>query len=312
MGALDAVLNEAGSRFGITGSKVSTLLSSLLSFVNEQGGGLTGLVDRFRKTGLGNSVSSWLSGGAPNVSADQVEAALGRDTVSNLAAKSGLTTGVAASALAYMIPRIIQRVSSGGIIPTHLPSDLASYVTGPTAAIASGARQAVYTAERAVQKSGFLLRFWPLLAVLALVLVGLMIWGGRSSTRSIAFNADEQVRLAGQKAAAALAALKPGFSANDLVGALNLEVLNFSPGSAQIPADNYDFLNKTAAAIKMAPAGTIIEIGGHTDKTGDSMANLRLSEERANAVREYLIKQGVDGSGIVAKGYGDSRPVARH
>jgi hypothetical protein len=38
MGALDAVLNEAGSRFGISGSKVTTLLSSLLSFVNEQGG----------------------------------------------------------------------------------------------------------------------------------------------------------------------------------------------------------------------------------------------------------------------------------
>src|SRR4030095_2912605 len=155
MGALDAVLIEAGSRFGITGSKVAALLSSLLSFVDEQAGGLSGLVDRFRKTGLGDSVSSWLSGGASNVSADQVEAALGRDTVTNLATKSGLTTSVAASALAFMIPRIIQRVSSGGTIPTHLPSDLASYVTGPTAAIASGARKAVYTAERAVKKAGF-------------------------------------------------------------------------------------------------------------------------------------------------------------
>jgi outer membrane protein OmpA-like peptidoglycan-associated protein len=187
---------------------------------------------------------------------------------------------------------------------------LASYITGPTAAIASGARQVAYTAERAVQKSGFLQRFWPLLALLALLLIGLMIWGGRSSTRSVAFNADEQVRMAGQKAAAALAALKPGFSANDLVGALNLEVINFSTGSAQIPADNYDFLNKTAAAIKMAPSATIIEIGGHTDNTGDSANNLRLSQERADAVRDYLIKQGVDGSAIVAKGYGDKHPVA--
>jgi len=310
MGALDAVLDEAGSRFGISGSKITTLLSSLLSFVDEQGGGLTGLVDRFRKTGLGDSVSSWLSGGAQNISADQVEAALGRDTVSNLAAKSGLARGVATSALAFMIPRIIQRVSSGGMIPTHLPSDLASYMTGPTAAIASGARQAAYTAERAVQKGGFLRRFWPLLALLAVFLIGLMIWGGRSSTRSVAFNADDQARLAGQKAAAALAALKPGFSANDLVGALNLGVINFSTGSAQIPTDTYEFLNKTAAMVKMTPAGTIIEIGGHTDNTGDSATNQHLSQERADAVRDYLIKQGVDGSALMARGYGDSRPVA--
>jgi OOP family OmpA-OmpF porin len=137
-----------------------------------------------------------------------------------------------------------------------------------------------------------------------------MIWGGRSSTPSVVFNADEQIRLAGQKASAALAGLKPGLSANDLVGALNLEVINFSTGSAQIPADSYDFLNKAAAMIKMTPSGTIIEIGGHTDNTGDSAGNMRLSQERADAVRDYLIKQGVDASTIVAKGYGNSRPVA--
>jgi len=89
MGALDAVINEAGSRFGIGGSKVTTLLSSLFSFLNEQGGGLTGLVDRFRRTSVGDSVSSWLGVGTPSVSPDQVEAALGRDTVNNLAAFGG-------------------------------------------------------------------------------------------------------------------------------------------------------------------------------------------------------------------------------
>ena len=44
--------------------------------------------------------------------------------------------------------------------------------------------------------------------------------------------------------------LKPGFSPNDLVGALNLEIINFPTGSAEIPVDSYPFLNSAAVAIK--------------------------------------------------------------
>jgi len=61
----------------------------------------------------------------------------------------------ATSALAFLIRRIVQRVAPGGVLPTHLPSDLSSYLTGPTAAVASGARQAVYAAESAVRRGGF-------------------------------------------------------------------------------------------------------------------------------------------------------------
>jgi outer membrane protein OmpA-like peptidoglycan-associated protein/uncharacterized protein YidB (DUF937 family) len=308
MGALDAVLNEAGSRFGLSSSKVTTLLSSLLSFMNEQGGGLSGLLDRFRSTGMGDIVSSWLGGGAPTASATQVETALGRDTLSNMASKAGVSMSTAASALAFMIPRIIQRFAPGGVLPTNLPSDLSSYLTGPTAAVAATTRQAVYSAETAVRQSTFLQRFWPLLALLAVFLLGLWLLSGRRAAET-AFNAEDQMRLASQKAAAALAALKPGFAANDLVNALNFEVINFATGSAQIPADNYEFLNKAAAAMKIAPAGTSIQIGGHTDNSGDAATNMHLSQERADAVRDYLIKQGVDGSMLVAKGFGDSEPT---
>lgn len=53
-----------------------------------------------------------------------------------------------------------------------------------------------------------------------------------------------------------------------------------------------------------------VEISGHTDDVGDDESNMILSHNRANAVREYLIKIGVDASLIVTKGYGESRPVA--
>ncbi|MEO0311175.1 MAG: hypothetical protein RIQ89_832 [Bacteroidota bacterium] len=55
-----------------------------------------------------------------------------------------------------------------------------------------------------------------------------------------------------------------------------------------------------------------IELSGHTDNTGDKNYNLSLSQKRADAVLKKLIAMGVDGSRIVAKGYGDTKPVAEN
>ncbi|HGO5822986.1 TPA: OmpA family protein [Mannheimia haemolytica] len=52
------------------------------------------------------------------------------------------------------------------------------------------------------------------------------------------------------------------------------------------------------------------EIAGYTDNVGDAAANQKLSEERANAVRNYLIKQGVPAESLTAIGYGQENPVA--
>ncbi|MEL6340643.1 MAG: OmpA family protein, partial [Myxococcota bacterium] len=52
-----------------------------------------------------------------------------------------------------------------------------------------------------------------------------------------------------------------------------------------------------------------VEIQGHTDSSGESDANQVLSQERADAVRLYLLDAGVDGDRLIAKGYGDSQPV---
>ena len=56
--------------------------------------------------------------------------------------------------------------------------------------------------------------------------------------------------------------------------------------------------------------GIEVEIGGHTDFTGEEAWNQVLSEQRAQAVREYLISRGIDGERLVAVGYGESRPRA--
>ena len=64
------------------------------------------------------------------------------------------------------------------------------------------------------------------------------------------------------------------------------------------------------AASLVANAAIKIEIGGHTDNTGASATNLRLSQARADAVRAYLASKGVGPERMVAKGYGASQPVA--
>ena len=52
-----------------------------------------------------------------------------------------------------------------------------------------------------------------------------------------------------------------------------------------------------------------VEIGGHTDSRGSDSYNRQLSQERAEAVKQYLVDRGVDGENIAAIGYGETRPV---
>lgn len=120
----------------------------------------------------------------------------------------------------------------------------------------------------------------------------------------------DAVKNAANKTVAALSALKPGFTGKDVVSALNLSIINFSSGSARVPGFNQVVLQQAAAIIKQLPAGTVIEIGGHTDNTGDPAANMQLSQQRAEAVRQVLVQSGVDPSMLIAKGYGATQPVA--
>jgi OOP family OmpA-OmpF porin len=54
---------------------------------------------------------------------------------------------------------------------------------------------------------------------------------------------------------------------------------------------------------------TLLSVEGHTDNRGDEASNLDLSLRRAQAVVNYLIRKGVAGNRLVAKGYGETRPL---
>ena len=114
-------------------------------------------------------------------------------------------------------------------------------------------------------------------------------------------------------AGAALDKLSAGggtLNVDDLVKALNLMIIHFDTGSARISADSLDVLKKAATAIKQAPAGTKIEVSGHTDNTGNAASNQKLSQARAEAVSKQLAGDGVDAGTLTSKGYGQDKPVA--
>ena len=112
------------------------------------------------------------------------------------------------------------------------------------------------------------------------------------------------------KTETALAGLHPGFTTADLLNILNQSIINFPTNSAEIPAAGKTLLQHAAAAFKQLPSGTVVEIAGYTDNTGDPAANVQLSQQRADAVRAALVSSGVDPSVLVAKGYGSANPVA--
>lgn len=90
---------------------------------------------------------------------------------------------------------------------------------------------------------------------------------------------------------------------------LVLHGIHFASGKSSIPPDGFPILNKVAEVLK-ANENVKVEISGHTDAVGSASYNQRLSEARARSVRQYLIQQGIDPARLVAKGYGESSPIA--
>jgi outer membrane protein OmpA-like peptidoglycan-associated protein len=88
-----------------------------------------------------------------------------------------------------------------------------------------------------------------------------------------------------------------------------LEGIYFETGKADITAESEFTLRKALTTLQNYPE-MVVEISGHTDITGSYKKNLDLSQRRANAVRDWLIRNGIDPARIIAKGYGPDRPIA--
>lgn len=87
-----------------------------------------------------------------------------------------------------------------------------------------------------------------------------------------------------------------------------LEDLNFDFGKATLQPGAEPVLDELVAYLNRKEDERI-EIGGHTDNVGQPASNLKLSQERANTVMNYLVSKGIDAGRLVAKGYGMTQPV---
>jgi len=86
--------------------------------------------------------------------------------------------------------------------------------------------------------------------------------------------------------------------------------VNFEPKSFELTEESKLILDEAAITINASPEIQKIEVQAHTDYKGSGEANLKLSEKRALSVRDYLVSQGVRENRLVAKGYGESLPIA--
>ncbi|MDH4131864.1 MAG: OmpA family protein [Gemmatimonadota bacterium] len=91
--------------------------------------------------------------------------------------------------------------------------------------------------------------------------------------------------------------------------ALVLEGVNFETGKATLLPESKPTLDRVAQAMIANPT-TAAEVSGHTDNTGSRATNTKLSLDRANAVRDYLISKGVSGERLTTAGYGPDQPIA--
>jgi outer membrane protein OmpA-like peptidoglycan-associated protein len=102
----------------------------------------------------------------------------------------------------------------------------------------------------------------------------------------------------------------------ELVGLIPIELnkqysvpnLNFAQSKSDIPKESYAALDEIILIMRDNDGlGVLLE--GHTDNQGDWNENLKLSLERVNQVRDYLIAKGINSTRIQAKGWGGTKPL---
>jgi uncharacterized protein YidB (DUF937 family) len=116
MGLLDEIMQLAGS--GASGEHANVAGAVMQMLQSGQGSGLNGLVEAFQSKGLGDIVSSWVGTGRNlPVSSEQVQSVLGNEYVQQLASKVGLSPDRAGSALAGLLPVIVDKLTPNGHLP---------------------------------------------------------------------------------------------------------------------------------------------------------------------------------------------------
>ena len=87
------------------------------------------------------------------------------------------------------------------------------------------------------------------------------------------------------------------------------EKIRFATAKPDLLPESHPVLDQLADHLKNTPAIKKVEIQSHTDARGSSEFNLKLTQQRAKSIRQYLIAKGISPDRMTAKGYGETRPI---
>lgn len=259
-------------------------------------------MEKFASAGLGDVAQSWLGGvaGAKSLQNDQIEKVLGGNggLLSQITGKLGLNSGVASSALGFLLPAVIGKLTPGGKLPSGLPSELSGLLAAGQSLLGGAPAAAVSAVAGATGAgAGGLMKWLPWIAVGAAALFALSFCSKKAPEAvapapAPAVTAPAPVAPAPAVAAAPVA--DPEGSAVvawEFEGSPALKVF-FDSGKTEVAAD---FATKasTLAEFLKANAGAKAVISGFNDPTGDPAKNAELSKSRAQAVQAALAAVGV-------------------
>jgi outer membrane protein OmpA-like peptidoglycan-associated protein len=90
---------------------------------------------------------------------------------------------------------------------------------------------------------------------------------------------------------------------------IKIDNIFFDFGSYSLKEESFEALNLLYKFMKMNPE-ILVEINAHTDSVGSESFNMKLSQERANSVVQYLVQKGIDATMLIPQGFGETQPVA--
>lgn len=102
--------------------------------------------------------------------------------------------------------------------------------------------------------------------------------------------------------------IQPLHCQDDVEALLRARTIRFEESSARIDAASGELIDEVAVALRPC-LGSIIAITGHTDSSGPEPGNLELSQQRADAVRDALVRSGIPDDGLRSRGVGSRFPV---
>ncbi len=118
MGLFNDVVSLIGKKLGGDSQQNSLIEQAMAMINNPETGGLSGLIEKFQKNGLGEVVSSWIGTGANQpISANQISNALGTENITQMASNAGVSENQMSDGLASIIPQIIDKLTPDGKVP---------------------------------------------------------------------------------------------------------------------------------------------------------------------------------------------------